>query len=177
MSKIIKTSFEILSPWVTLVTRSIDKERDGIQDFHSLAQADYVSILAITADGNIPLVRQFRPATQSFTLELPGGLIDVPEQPEAVAIRELAEETGFYPTNRPVLLGRLLPDTGRLENKLWGYFMNVSPMDSWEPEALVEPILLTKKQLKSAIEDGSFNHALHIAIVGLSIIQGQFSFE
>ncbi len=50
-----------LSPYVTLVAREV-QVAGRAEIFHSLEQADYVTVLAITNDGRIPLVRQFRPA-------------------------------------------------------------------------------------------------------------------
>jgi len=41
------------------------------------------------------IVEQYRPPVGKFVVELPAGLIDEGETPEAAAIRELWEETGF----------------------------------------------------------------------------------
>lgn len=177
MSKIIHTSYNVLSPWVTLVTNSIDMNTGKLEDFHSLSQSDYVSVFAITPDGKIPLVRQFRPAVNMLTLELPGGLIDRAENPEIVAAKELFEETGYVPIEPPILLGTLLPDTGRLANKLWGFFMIVESAKDWIPEPNLENILINKEQLKGAVYDGTFNHALHLALIGLAMTRGLFSFD
>ncbi|ELW64975.1 ADP-sugar pyrophosphatase, partial [Tupaia chinensis] len=43
----------------------------------------------------IVLVKQFRPPMGSYCLEFPAGLIDDDESPEAAALRELEEETGY----------------------------------------------------------------------------------
>jgi ADP-ribose pyrophosphatase len=75
--------------------------------YHSLQQADYVSVFAMTPDGRIPLVRQYRSALEKYTLELPGGLRDGDESPEVCALRELYEETGLKASGAPVALGRL----------------------------------------------------------------------
>src|SRR5213079_2244404 len=72
---------------------------------------------AVTPNGTFPLVRQFRPALEEFTLELPSGHVDLGESPEQAARKELREETGFV-ANELILLGSLSPDTGRLSNPL-----------------------------------------------------------
>jgi ADP-ribose pyrophosphatase len=55
-----------------------------------------VSIVAVGADGRVPLVRQYRAALDVLLLELPAGTLDVTgEDPEACARRELGEEVGL----------------------------------------------------------------------------------
>jgi len=44
------------------------------------------------------LVEQFRPPIGEYTLEFPAGLVDPNEKPEATALRELREETGYIGT-------------------------------------------------------------------------------
>jgi ADP-ribose pyrophosphatase len=59
-----------------------------------------VCIVALTDDGKIVLVEQYRPPVASRVIELPAGLVgDLPGQEaeplEAAARRELIEETGY----------------------------------------------------------------------------------
>lgn len=56
-----------------------------------------VAILALTEDGQVLLVRQFRYAINRVTLELPAGKRERGETAEATCRRELIEETGFEP--------------------------------------------------------------------------------
>lgn len=175
--KIVSTARSALSPWVTLVTRAVERGGGAPQVYHSLAQADYVSVLALTPDGRIPLVRQFRPAVERVTLELPGGLLDSAEAAEAVAVRELEEETGLRAIGAPVLLGNLLPDTGRLENRFWCFFMHAETAREWKPEPGVERVLVSRGELQQAILDGTFDHALHIALVGLAFLKGHINWD
>ena len=50
---------------------------------------------AVTPDGRIVLVRQFRFGIDDFSLEIPGGVVEPGEDPVAAGTRELREETGF----------------------------------------------------------------------------------
>ncbi len=171
---------ERLSAWTTLVSRSLSVP--GVaepQEFHSLAQADYVTILGVTPDRKLPLVRQFRPALEKITLELPGGLLDSGEDPAVTAARELYEETGYRTTSSVHALGRLCPDTGRLENGFWCFFAEISgaPDPAWIAERNVEPVLFSHEQLRTAILDGTFDHALHIALVAMAMMRGHFKWD
>lgn len=64
------------------------------RDFYVKVQPDAVAVLAITADSEVLVTRQFRPGPQTWLTELPGGFIDSGEDPVAAAHRELLEETG-----------------------------------------------------------------------------------
>jgi ADP-ribose pyrophosphatase len=57
-------------------------------------------VLALTPSREVLLVREFRPGTEEWLLELPGGNVDGGEEPEFAASRELLEETGFAVTLR-----------------------------------------------------------------------------
>ena len=59
-----------------------------------------VAVVPLLDDGRTALlVRQFRAALDDLVLELPAGKLDVDgEDPEAAAVRELAEEIGRRPT-------------------------------------------------------------------------------
>jgi ADP-ribose pyrophosphatase len=54
-------------------------------------------MLPITNDNRLVLVRQYRYAVGCHLWEVPAGTISNGELPEETALRELVEETGFYP--------------------------------------------------------------------------------
>lgn len=53
------------------------------------------TVLAITDENEVLLVRQYRKGIEKVQLELPAGMIDAGEDPARCAIRELEEETGY----------------------------------------------------------------------------------
>ena len=62
-----------------------------------IREKDCACILPIY-QGKIALIRQYRHSVNRWLLELPCGQIEEGEEPEAAAIRELAEETGLIAT-------------------------------------------------------------------------------
>jgi ADP-ribose pyrophosphatase len=66
-----------------------------IDDFFVSLRPDIVTVLPITADGQVVFVRQYRHGIGEILLELPAGTMEPGEVPLAVAQRELAEETGY----------------------------------------------------------------------------------
>jgi ADP-ribose pyrophosphatase len=169
-----------LSAWAVLVERTYRIGADAEpQTFHSFRVADYATVLAITGDGRVPLVRQFRPALQRSTLELPGGLVERGEDAGIGALRELVEETGFSSPRPPVALPSLSPDTARLENRVHGFFLGDAegPAPGWQPEPGVEPVVVSLTELRDAVLSGRLDHALHVAIIAQALLAGLLDFD
>lgn len=54
------------------------------------------AVVPVTDEGKILMVRQYRNALDRYTLEIPAGKLDSPDEPKIqCAYRELEEETGF----------------------------------------------------------------------------------
>jgi ADP-ribose pyrophosphatase len=162
-----------LSNWVTLVeNRVVASARDDGAIYHSIDTMDYVSVLAVTADHRVPLVRQFRPAVRRVTLEFPGGMRDGDEAPQTSAIRELAEEAGLAVASVQPLV-TLIPESGRLGNRMWTFFArDAVPIPDWRPETGVEHMMVSIADLFAFALDGSFDHAPHVAMLGMAVIRG-----
>lgn len=56
---------------------------------------DSCNVIAINAHNEVCFVEQFRFGTNTVEYELPGGLIEAGEEPEAAVGREFLEETGY----------------------------------------------------------------------------------
>lgn len=163
------------SPYVRVIEKVVDRGNGGdLETYWSVATGRYAAIVAVTEDGRIPLVRQFRPAVETFVLELPSGAIDAGEEPEQAARRELLEETGCE-AGELVLLGQLHVDSGRLETQQWAFFapdvrvVNDSPTGEEE----LEHLFVTPRELKELVLDGRFNLSVHVGMVGLAVLSGR----
>ncbi len=77
-------------------------------------------LAALTPDGKMVMVRQFRKPAERVMLEAPAGKIDVGEAPEAAAVRELKEETGYTAGKVKHLLS-FYPSVGYSEEMLHLY--------------------------------------------------------
>ena len=166
----IGTGVVFSTPWFDLLAKTMDA---GDEPYYSLRLPDYVSILAITDDQHVLCVRQYRPAVERYTLELPSGLIDPGESPEQSALRELLEETGYQAGTLEVL-GPMLPDTGRLGNRIWACVAaGLRRVEDREPEASLEVVSLTVPELLCATADGRFDHALHVAVILMAQLRGK----
>lgn len=178
--QIIQRNETRLSPWVSIITKSVAfPERAEPEIYHAVRQADYVNVLAVTVDGRVPLVRQYRPTLERFTLELPGGLRDADEDPVVSATRELWEETGLRPIDELIPLGALAPDAGRLENRFWGFVAKVDcPTDgNWRAESGVDPLFVSKAELHDLVISGRIENALHVALIGMAIFRAIFDWK
>ena len=66
--------------------------------------------LPVTPDGDVILVRQFRPAIRQVLTEIPAGLLDREDEDAlACAARELFEETGYRHVAIEFLGGKASP--------------------------------------------------------------------
>lgn len=70
-----------------------------------------VAVIALTDDGKLVLVHQYRTALEQVTLEIPAGKLEAGEDPARAAARELMEETG-YTAARMAYLGPIAVAAG-----------------------------------------------------------------
>jgi len=75
-------------------TIEIEGHRHTYYDF--IDHIGAAAVVPVTEDGKILMVKQYRNALDQFTLEVPAGALDRPNEPGIeCAMRELEEETGY----------------------------------------------------------------------------------
>jgi len=163
-ARIVARRERLLSPWTTLVEKDVEFAPGRAPDtYHAFGPFDWVVAVAQTPDGRVAIVRQFRPAVEEYTWELPSGLIDPGEDPETACRRELVEEAGLQ-AERVTYLGGLRPDVGRLEVLQHMFHVAASgPVPEFVPEPGVAVEYVTPEAVMALIRGGSFPQLHHIA--------------
>ena len=162
-----------ISPWMKVIEREVEFAAGTKPElYHAVGQQDYIAIVARTTDGKIPIVRQYRPAMERFTWELPAGLVDEGENAGDTCRRELMEETG-YPALAVHDLGTFAPCTARLSNRMHSFFVECGPRASDAViESGIELKAVTPADLAGMIRSGEFTLQLHIGALMLAGAHG-----
>ena len=135
--------------------------RSTEREFVVINAPDWVNVVALTVDGQIVLVRQFRYGIDEFTLEVPGGVIDAGEDPLVAGLRELQEETGY--TGPAKLLGSVRPNPAMQSNRC--HFVLVegavrSHELDWDPDEELQVVTLPADEVLALAHSGGIVHSL-----------------
>ncbi len=151
--------------------RVVSPRTEQEQEALTLDMADWLSVVALTGDGKLVMVRQFRHGSQTRELELPGGLLDEnDESPASGAQRELLEETG-YGGGELRSLGKFWSQSAFLSNRLWLFTIsNVEKQCQQQLDAGedIEVELIDPAEIGSRIDSGEIANATSILALTLS---------
>ena len=128
-----------------------------------------VAVVALTGEGQVVLVRQFRYAAGRVLLEIPAGTREPGESAAACARRELEEETGFRPASvRP--LASCFTAPGFCDERIHLFCAeDLTPgAPHPDPGEEVETVLLPVAECRSRLLAGGFEDSK--TLVGLSLV-------
>lgn len=131
---------------------------------------DWVLVIPVTDDGQVVLVRQFRHGVRQVVLEVPGGLLEAGETPEASAARELREETG-YQAEKIRLIGKMMPNPAI--NSAYIHIVvaegcHLAGDQNLDPFERIEVVLRPLTDIPAMIASGELAHALVVAAFTLA---------
>ncbi len=136
--------------------------RDTKREFVVIAAPDWVNVIALTPDHRLVLVNQFRYGTDAFSWEVPGGVIDLGEDPVEAGVRELREETGYTGKNAR-LLGSVNPNPAILNNRCHLVLVEDAvrtTAQDWDPDEEIEVISLPVEEAYEWAQTGRITHSL-----------------
>lgn len=144
--------------------------------YYTYSRKNYCVIAATDEQGRYICVRQFRPGIGKVTCEFCAGGIDRPgerqygtlaqpqEDPLAAAKRELLEETGYESEDWEALL--TVPSQATMADNFAYLFRAGScrrtRMQHLDDTEFLHVELLREEELKSRIQSGNFEQAMHV---------------
>ena len=173
----LQSSAETLLKTRVFAIRALRRQspRDGqMHDFWVIDAPDWVNVVALTADGQLVLVEQWRHGTESVTVEVPGGMIDPGETPLLAAQRELLEETGYASDNWQQI-GVVLPNPAIQSNRCTTFLAkNCRHVAETRFDATEECVLrlIAAETAADKIRDGTIDHAIVIAALNFAFLHG-----
>lgn len=140
------------------------------REFIVVQSRDWVNIVALTPEGDVVLVRQFRFGIEALSLEVPGGVIEAGEDPVAAGLRELREETGFV-GQRGRLIASVHPNPAIQNNRC--HLVLVEDVrrvaaTEWDADEEIEVVTLPLAEALARTRDGGITHALALNALHLA---------
>jgi ADP-ribose pyrophosphatase len=160
------------TPYFALRSDRLRLPGGAVKDpYYVVERPDAAIIFPLTGEGEVVLVRQYRPPLERMELGLPAGLVEEGEEPEAAARRELLEETG-YSGDQWEPLGSLASSPSLKDN--WAYLFlargieESAPPDPDEHE-LVEVVRVPVGDLTGLIRAGEVVSSSGVAAIMLAL--------
>ena len=94
--KVISSKYLHKEPWLTVRKEKCELPNGKIvPEFFVIEYPDWVNAFALTEEGKVIMVKQYRHGIGEVGIELPGGVAEKGETPEEAVRREMKEETGY----------------------------------------------------------------------------------
>ncbi|MGH7439352.1 MAG: NUDIX hydrolase [Polyangiaceae bacterium] len=131
-------------------------------DAFTIRCADWCNVIALTPDGQVVFVWQYRFGSEALSLEIPGGMIDPGESPEEAARRELREESG-YEIDSIELLVSSYPNPAVQNNRCYTFVARGARKTAetgFDAQEELETTLLPAARIGELLDTGEVAHGI-----------------
>ena len=172
--EVLSSEYLVRAPWAVL-RRDVCEMPNGqlVPEYYVLEYPNWVSVVGVTEDEEIILVKQYRHGVKESILEVPGGVIDEGEDSLTAAKREMLEETG-YEFNHFEKLCELFPNPATSTNKNTTYLATggkKTQQQNLDPQEDIEVILASKDEVKRLLLANKFGQALHTSSLFYALLK------
>lgn len=124
------------------------------------------AVIALNAQDEVYLVRQYRYAVQQELLEIPAGKLDKGENPFEAAKRELLEEAGIT-ANQFYDLGAIIPTCGYCNEKIFLYAAKdiTVKTQNLDPDEFVSVVVMPFEQAVAKVLCGEITDSKTVAAI------------
>ena len=172
--KIISSNYVYEKKWLHVKTDTCQLP-DGriIEPYFVIEAPDFCNTIVVTQEEKIILVRQYRHPIQSVTYELPGGVIEVGEDPAVAALREMEEETGYVSTEIEYLFKAA---TNPALNTSTAYFYLVKNAQQITKRRLddledIDVVSFSKEEFIQLLADNKLQHGVQLGAIYEAMIR------
>lgn len=164
--KTLKSEYLFRRPWLT-ARRDVCLLPDGrINDeYYVLEYPTWVHVIAITKDGRMVIIRQYRHGLGRTCFEIPAGCVEEGEEPLEAAKRELREETGYTGGEWHEAM-QFSCNASAMNNITHSYIaVGVEQTDTQhlDPTEDIEIYTFTQEEVKDMLQRGEFMQASMLA--------------
>lgn len=140
---------------INLRVDTVELENQKYAKREIVEHKDAACVLAVNEEAKILLVRQYRKAIEEFIYELPAGILNIAEEPQDGALRELEEETG-YVAGSIKLLYEFYSSPGFSDEKVYLFEAKdlVFKATKFDEDECIETIQVSKDEVKKMLDTG-----------------------
>lgn len=164
--KTLSSEYLIKRPWLT-ARRDKVQLPDGriLDEYYVLEYPTWVNVIAITKEGDMVLVRQYRHALGRTNFELVAGVLEKGEDPLVAAKRELLEETGYSGGEWKELM-QLSANSSTMTNLTHCFLaegVEKTALQNLDASEDLEVYVFSQEEVKQKLQQGDFVQALMVA--------------
>ena len=172
--KVLESEYLHKEPWLTVRKDKCELPNGKtVPAFYVNEYPEWVNALALTNDGKVVMVKQYRHGIGNVGIELPGGVAEKGESMEVACRRELMEETG-YEFEKLEYLGKVCANPSTTNNymhmflAMGGKKVAEQQLDDTED---VEVLFCTIDELKELIRENKIVQSLHVNCILYGLIK------
>jgi 8-oxo-dGTP pyrophosphatase MutT (NUDIX family) len=172
--KVLESTYLHREPWLTIRKDKCELPNGKIvPTFYVNEYDEWANAFALTKEGKVVMVRQYRHGIQSVETELPGGVVEEGEDVQEGMERELLEETG-YRFETIEYLGKISANPSTTNNFMHmflatgGEKIAEQHLDDTED---VDVLLMSIDEVKQLVRENKMMQSLHVNCIMYALLK------